>query len=62
MSEAKPRAPKPAKPIATPPEDAARVRESLGEGLRRFYDSVLDEPIPAEWLKLVGDPPERGSG
>jgi hypothetical protein len=44
----------------TPPEDAARVRETLGAGLRKFYDSVLDEPVPADWLNLVGGGTERG--
>lgn len=44
-----------------PPEDAARVRETLGAGLRKFYDSVLDEPVPADWLNLVGGGTERGS-
>ena len=35
-------------------EETAKVRETLGEGLRKFYDSVLDEPIPADWLNIVG--------
>jgi hypothetical protein len=39
-------------------EDKSRVREALGEGLRKFYDSVLDEPIPAEWLSMVGGAPD----
>lgn len=43
-----------------PPEDAARVRETLGAGLRKFYDSVLDEPVPSDWLNLVGGVTERG--
>jgi hypothetical protein len=43
-----------------PPEDAARVRETLGAGLRKFYDSVLDEPVPSDWLNLVGGGTERG--
>jgi hypothetical protein len=43
-----------------PPEDAARVRETLGAGLRKFYDSVLDEPVPSDWLNLVGGEGERG--
>lgn len=45
-------------PIA--PEDAARVRETLGAGLRKFYDSVLNEPVPGDWLNLVGGGTERG--
>lgn len=44
----------------SPPEDAARVRETLGAGLRKFYDSVLDEPVPSDWLNLVGGGTERG--
>ncbi|MES1202097.1 MAG: NepR family anti-sigma factor [Pseudomonadota bacterium] len=40
-------------------EDKTRVREALGEGLRKFYDSVLDEPIPAEWMNLVGGSPDQ---
>jgi hypothetical protein len=40
-------------------EDKTRVREALGEGLRKFYDSVLDEPIPAEWMSLVGASPDQ---
>jgi Anti-sigma factor NepR len=43
-----------------PPEDAARVRETLGAGLRKFYDSVLDEPVPTDWLNLVGGGTDRG--
>jgi hypothetical protein len=42
-------------------EEAARVREAIGEGLRKFYDTVADEPIPAEWLALVGAKPEEPS-
>lgn len=40
-------------------EDQTRVREAIGEGLRKFYDSVADEPIPAEWLALVGAKPDE---
>lgn len=39
--------------------DASRVRAAIGEGLRKFYDSVADEPIPAEWLALVGAKPDE---
>lgn len=39
---------------ALPAEEGARVREQIGEGLRKFYDSVLDEEIPAAWLNMVG--------
>ena len=42
-------------------EDADRVRAAIGEGLRKFYDSVAEEPIPAEWLALVGVKPEERS-
>jgi hypothetical protein len=42
-------------------QDAARIRAAIGEGLRKFYDSVADEPIPAEWLALVGAKPEERS-
>ena len=42
-------------------EDADRVRAAIGEGLRKFYDSVAEEPIPAEWLALVGAKPEERS-
>jgi hypothetical protein len=38
-----------------PPDDTVRVRETLGAGLRKFYDSVLDEPIPDDWLNIVGE-------
>jgi hypothetical protein len=40
-------------------EERAKVRETLGEGLRKFYDSVLDEPIPADWLNIVGPADEK---
>ncbi len=40
-------------------EERAKVRETLGEGLRKFYDSVLDEPIPADWLNIVGPAGEK---
>jgi Anti-sigma factor NepR len=40
-------------------EERAKVRETLGEGLRKFYDSVLDEPIPADWLSIVGPADEK---
>jgi hypothetical protein len=58
MNEPKP---DPAQAIDAPmasAEDRTRVREALGEGLRKFYDSVLDEPIPAEWMNLVGGSPD----
>jgi hypothetical protein len=54
--------PEPAEASDIPPvsgEDKSRVREALGEGLRKFYDSVLDEPIPAEWISLVGGAPDQ---
>ncbi len=38
-----------------PADDTVRVRETLGAGLRKFYDSVLDEPIPDDWLGIVGE-------
>ena len=41
--------------------DAARVRAAIGAGLRKFYDAVADEPIPAEWLALVGAKPDEGA-
>jgi Anti-sigma factor NepR len=49
----------PAADDKTTPGDAAKVRETLGAGLRKFYDSVLDEPIPPDWLDLVGADRER---
>ena len=39
--------------------DSSRVRAAIGEGLRKFYDIVADEPIPAEWLALVGAKPDE---
>jgi hypothetical protein len=45
-------------PLKGETEDQTRVREAIGEGLRKFYDSVADEPIPAEWLALVGAKPD----
>jgi hypothetical protein len=49
--------PAPADQLA--PDDAVRVRETLGAGLRKFYDSVLDEPIPDDWLGIVGEKSEE---
>jgi Anti-sigma factor NepR len=56
--------PKPIEPGGEPEAenddtDAARVRSAIGAGLRKFYDQVADEPIPAEWLELVGLKPDE---
>jgi hypothetical protein len=59
MSEPKPE-PQTSKAQGAPAEDGARVREQIGEGLRKFYDSVLDEPIPDDWLHLFGETPREG--
>jgi hypothetical protein len=59
MNEPKPDSDQAPQAPPTPAEDKTRVREALGEGLRKFYDSVLDEPIPAEWINLVGGAPDR---
>ncbi|HVY03963.1 MAG TPA: NepR family anti-sigma factor [Caulobacterales bacterium] len=49
-------------PAGEPDEgDASRVRAAIGEGLRKFYDTVAEEPIPAEWLALVGGKPDEPS-
>jgi hypothetical protein len=48
-------------PLKGETEDQTRVREAIGEGLRKFYDSVAEEPIPAEWLALVGARPDEPS-
>lgn len=48
-------------PNAGETEDQTRVREAIGEGLRKFYDSVAEEPIPAEWLALVGAKPDESA-
>lgn len=60
MSEPKPDSDHDIDGLPVSAEDRARVREALGEGLRKFYDSVLDEPIPADWIKLVGGGPGKG--
>ncbi|HWA21677.1 MAG TPA: NepR family anti-sigma factor [Caulobacterales bacterium] len=59
MNEPKPDPAQASDTPAAAPEDRTRVREALGEGLRKFYDSVLDEPIPAEWMNLVGGSPDQ---
>ncbi|MGE3866373.1 MAG: NepR family anti-sigma factor [Hyphomonadaceae bacterium] len=61
MSEPKPDA-APDRSEAESAVEAARVREVIGAGLRTFYEAVLDEPIPADWLKLVADDPPKESG
>lgn len=34
---------------------SARVRQqAIGHELRRLYDSVVQEPVPEEFLKLLG--------
>ncbi|MEJ0024097.1 MAG: NepR family anti-sigma factor [Alphaproteobacteria bacterium] len=58
MTDPKPEPAPPADDVPASGEDKTRVREALGEGLRKFYDSVLDEPIPAEWISLVGGAPD----
>jgi hypothetical protein len=57
MTEPKPEPAEGDSPSAAPADESAKVREQIGEGLRKFYDSVLGEPIPAEWVSLVGGPP-----
>jgi len=59
MSEPKPEPHSP-KAQGAAAEDGARTREQIGEGLRKFYDSVLDEPIPEDWLHLFKEPPREG--
>lgn len=47
---------------------SARVRQqAIGQELRRLYDSVVQEPVPDEFLELLGkidsekDAPEESS-
>ena len=59
MADPKPLPPGPEGEPDTDETDAARVRAAIGAGLRKFYDAVADEPIPAEWLSLVGAKPDE---
>ena len=29
------------------------MRQQIGDGLRRSYDSTVREPLPSDWLKLL---------
>ena len=29
-----------------------QVRQRIGDGLRRSYDSTVCEPLPTDWLRL----------
>ena len=31
------------------------IRQRIGDGLRRSYDSTVREPLPSDWLKLIDD-------
>lgn len=42
-------------------EQTAR-REALGTGLRRAYQTVLNEPIPDEFAALLGKLSEKDDG
>ena len=47
------------KPTKDTEEDATAKPEAfdlwLKRGLHQIYDDVANEPIPAEWLKLIED-------
>jgi hypothetical protein len=31
------------------------IRQRLGDGLRRSYDTTVREPLPSDWLQLIDD-------
>jgi len=59
MAEPKPQVPGPEPDAQGDETETARIRAAIGEGLRKFYDSVAEEPIPAEWLALAGLKPDE---
>ena len=45
-------------PVVTPAE-ARRRQRALSQQLRRLYDDVVKEPVPDEFVKLLGRIDER---
>ena len=41
------------------PGDARINQEAIGEGLRRLFDEVVNEPVPDEFLELLRRADER---
>ncbi len=40
------------------------LKQGIGDGLRRTYDSTVREPLPSDWLKLLDNlrrPKENGA-
>jgi hypothetical protein len=43
----------PEEPFAPSPQDIRGRQHAIGAELRQWYDAVVREPVPEEWLDLI---------